>query len=881
MTLPQNLIESVIWQESRGNPNAVSPVGARGLMQIMPDTARQPGFGIQPLNPDQLFDPVANRRFGEQYLSKMMERYNGDTRKALAAYNWGPGNADKWDGDLQRLPDETRKYITNIEAKMASTQPTQVAANDGYTLEQLMAEKARRQQAAQQPDQPQYSLEDLLAEKARRQQSAQGVSPETSAPNVPEGMVFIPGKDGREGYYLDTKAEAELEAKKGGLGNHMMGLAGQALEGVPFAGEYLDEASGFIDEKLMGGTPGLVENRVRAANDQFEKDHPYQSMGANLAGGLAVAAPLAVGAAPSIAGRLPTSMAGKMATGAGFGLAGGAAEGVVSGYGSGTTEAERRANAINRGLIGAGMGGFLGAAAPVAAKGAENLIGYIKGRTTKAAANDLGVSPEAADVVSRMVNNDGGEAAVARIADAGSDGMIADAGPATAGLLDATIQGAGPSGRIARDAITERSAAAGREIRSSLDQFLGKPRGLKEAGRDIAKSSSAARQKAYDAAYNTPINYASPSGRKVEEVLSRIPSRQMQAAITEANEEMVSLGLSNQQIMAQMADDGTVKFVEMPNVRQLDALKQALDKAGSVEDIFGRPTQEAIRPRRMARELRAAISDAAVSFKDTNDLGQKLLTGPGGAVPKGVRTYERALKLGGQKIAEDKALETGRRILQPGFTREDVQDALSDVSYAELRQARTGLRRQIDEVMVNVKRSIGDANMDAREGIKAMKELSSPAVREKVAVVMGEKDAKKLLSRIDRASKAFELAARTADNSKTFARGEFKNMVADITEPGAIGKLMEGSPMQSSRALIQSMTKMDPKTRQATEERIAGEIATLLTQRRGPKAEAAVKTMISQLEREPATRALAQNVAQKVGALTVSGGYTAGNALFN
>ncbi len=176
MTPSQELIEAVIWQESRGNPRAISPVGALGLMQIMPATARDPGFGLSPVSPKDLFNPEVNRRFGEQYLGAMLKRYEGDTRKALAAYNWGPGNADKWDGDLSNLPDETRKYITNIEAKVATSQPTQVADAGGFTLEQLLAEKARRQKQAQ----PEYTLEQLLAEKARRQkESAPSVPPET------------------------------------------------------------------------------------------------------------------------------------------------------------------------------------------------------------------------------------------------------------------------------------------------------------------------------------------------------------------------------------------------------------------------------------------------------------------------------------------------------------------------------------------------------------------------------------------------------------------------------------------------------------------------------------------------------------------------------
>jgi hypothetical protein len=111
----QQLVERVIWQESRNNPNAFNEgSGASGLMQVMPDTAVDPGFGVTPLDWDDRFDRSANRRFGEEYLAAMLNRYDGDVARALAAYNWGPGNADDWSGDTSSLPAETRGYIANI-----------------------------------------------------------------------------------------------------------------------------------------------------------------------------------------------------------------------------------------------------------------------------------------------------------------------------------------------------------------------------------------------------------------------------------------------------------------------------------------------------------------------------------------------------------------------------------------------------------------------------------------------------------------------------------------------------------------------------------------------------------------------------------------------
>lgn len=124
-TIPfDELVRRTILVESGGNPRAVNPrTGAAGLMQIMPDTARQPGFGVAPLDWGQVFDPEANRRFGTEYLRAMLRRYGGDQTRALVAYNWGPGNADRWNGDLRRLPRETRQYVARILGATATDTP--------------------------------------------------------------------------------------------------------------------------------------------------------------------------------------------------------------------------------------------------------------------------------------------------------------------------------------------------------------------------------------------------------------------------------------------------------------------------------------------------------------------------------------------------------------------------------------------------------------------------------------------------------------------------------------------------------------------------------------------------------------------------------------
>jgi soluble lytic murein transglycosylase-like protein len=105
-----SLIKAVIKAESDFNPQAVSHAGARGLMQLMPATARSLGVSDS-------FDPEQNVMAGTRFLSDMLKRYNGDVDSALAAYNWGPGNVDK---RPDHLPRETRDYLVRVKQLYSS-----------------------------------------------------------------------------------------------------------------------------------------------------------------------------------------------------------------------------------------------------------------------------------------------------------------------------------------------------------------------------------------------------------------------------------------------------------------------------------------------------------------------------------------------------------------------------------------------------------------------------------------------------------------------------------------------------------------------------------------------------------------------------------------
>lgn len=100
----EKLVLAVIDQESKFENNLTSPAGAQGLMQLMPSTSKWLGV-TNPMDPKQNIDG------GVRLLKQLLDKYNGNVAQALAAYNWGTGNVDKYLAGKKSMPAETRDYI--------------------------------------------------------------------------------------------------------------------------------------------------------------------------------------------------------------------------------------------------------------------------------------------------------------------------------------------------------------------------------------------------------------------------------------------------------------------------------------------------------------------------------------------------------------------------------------------------------------------------------------------------------------------------------------------------------------------------------------------------------------------------------------------------
>ncbi len=492
------------------------------------------------------------------------------------------------------------------------------------------------------------------------------------------------------------------------------------------------------------------------------------------------------------------------------------------GFGSGEGGIENRLraarDAIPFGAIyGLGAGAFAPLAGGVVRWGTNKIRDF---RSVRPAAKELDVSKDAVKVLRRSTEADDlGGAGMRNIREAGPDAMLADAGPASQGLLDVAIQKSGRGAVTARRAVEGRASAAQGRVTDAFDRSFGKPQGLQSTQRGIREGSAGARRMAYEFAYEHPIDYAAPAARELENLLDRVP----QKVITNANQLMQLEGHRSKQILADIASDGTVRFFQKPDVRQLDFITRALREVADTNDgagLLGGQTATGRAYANLAREIRDRVRTLVPAYGD-------------------------ALETAAEPIAQRQALLFGAKALKPGTTRDEVAETIRGMTGPERQAVMAGVRQQLDDAMANTVRAVSDGNMAAREATRAIRELSSRANREKLSMIMGQDQANALLREIDQATKALELRASVANNSRTFARQDATRAVDDLVSGGLMRSLARGEPIRAGQRAVQGVTRNTPAANLAREDRVYGEIVDALVRngQAGPNAAPSAQTI--------------------------------------
>lgn len=635
----------------------------------------------------------------------------------------------------------------------------------------------------------------------------------------PDGKSYSVTGDSPEGAYkaLETHLSGQASA-----GNQYQPNAADA----GLSGAWQAATLGFGDE-LTAGAMTPIEMAVRAYKGQdwspgasysalledqrrqvanAERNYPAATIGGSVAGALTGLKALGPIVSSPFSAKVAASapMWQKVAAGVGDGLG----MGMAYGYGTGEGGAgERVANMIPT----AAAGGVVGGLAPVVGAGiGRGYEAFQNARNAGPIASRVGASPEALRMIGNLGEADmafGGPGA-ANIAAAGPEGMLVDAGPSMAGFLDTAIQRAGPSARLAQERVGERVSRDSDALVSALDTYMGKPGGVVRSQNEIRAGSRPQVNAAYETAYNTPIDYASEAGKQVEDIIGRIPGRFAKRAIERANERMVYDGTPGKQILAEVADDGTVSFREMPNVMQADYIKKGLDDVvrEGTDPVTGKLSPDAAFASQIAKDLRGAVSDA---------------------VPE----YRTALETAADPLSRQEAIRTGSTLLSPSVTRDQAELAIKGMTTPEKEALAQGIRSHIDDVMANVTRTATDDDTAAREALKAVKDLSSRSSRDKLELALGKDAADALMSEVDRVAKSFNLRANVATKSRTYGRQAMDQRVGDMTVPGPVTKLMRGEPLNASRLVAQSLSGETDAAMRARQDAIYTEIADILTRR--------------------------------------------------
>jgi hypothetical protein len=597
----------------------------------------------------------------------------------------------------------------------------------------------------------------------------------------------------------------------------------------------------FDYSQSMGDRYDAALAAERGQQKQFAKDHKYLDAIGEVGGALATG----VGA-----GRAGLTMMGGATTTAGN-IGRGAAEGLAYGaaYGAGGGEGAR-----DRGL-GALEGGALGAVAGGALTGAAQGIGKaFANRAASRRAAAAGVSPRATRLIGRDIDADGLDEIVSNVRRGGDDAMLADGGMAVSNRLDSAVNNSVAGAGKAWRAVSGRVAKAGETLKQTFDDTLGKVGESSSREMIVYGDKTNPLSLLYRRAYSTPIDYASRPGRRVEALMKRVPKSEIDAAnrLILMDPDAVDV----KQMIAKIADDGTVVFDELPTVQQIDYVTRALNGVADQnagKGALGGNTTTGRAYRTLSKHIRSALKEA---------------------VPE----YKQVLETAGTEIGKRQARDTGLNMLRSRVSVDEVREALDDMPAAEVAKVKEGVRAYLDEVASTAKRNATNPDIDAKEFAKGLSELSNRMNRTKLRLLLGDKEGTRVARKVDELWRALELQARIARGSATAVRKATDREAEAMTAPGFIRQTLSGHPVKAAQDLAADLTGQTREAQLLRKDALYKELVGVLTDRRGNAAVKQAEELVAALKQRGATPREIQMMIERIGGAPAAVGGEIGGA---
>ena len=559
-----------------------------------------------------------------------------------------------------------------------------------------------------------------------------------------------------------------------------VGAGDEIVGGLAAAADYLTDRT--PGTQSLGQLYGAYRDKERSKIKDFAEKKPTQAMASGVVGALLPAVATMGAAAPASMARAagsyvsrPKAMPGFLGRAAAGGMFG-AGYGSMYGFNTGEGGAESRAeNMAGPAALGAGVG----AALPLVGTVARPIASKIR---KNRAARKGGIPVQAVDPLQEGLEEatHGGS-----IAPAVTDGMRnVDVAPELGARAAGAMERLGRFGNPAREELSRRADEAGTKVYGQLDDAMGVPQDLRAKVNELKKVAGPKIKAAYDKAYKTELDYeGTEAGNAIRQIIDEdlIPPE----AIREARKLMRAEGRKSKEQIAQIVGDdenAEVIWREMPGVAELDYITRAMNAIGEaskkIDSDKMSPYGAAVT--KTAGRIREHLSDAVPAWKTAKDL----------VTPA---------------MMEEEMHKVGVKAISGAMTRGQLDDEIAkrmkrnpEIASMVKPAVAAGMRAKIDETVQNAKRAVSPeltktgfttrASLSDPTAVKTIRDLSSPAAREKIESVVGPEKAKEMFQEMDEAFTALGTNEIVGDNLRKQAE---KSLMENTFIGNTVGEKLE------------------------------------------------------------------------------------------